>query len=923
MIISVNRIKKVLYYFKQGRINVFINAVKLTFFNNGFNLKKRNEKSKKDSDKTPLIFPIFKKITNSNSNNNNNNNNDLNPNYNLDTNPNTNTNTNFNPDPNLNYSPVTVSIIIPVYNQCDYTYMCLKSILENTKDNNIPYEIIIADDNSSDETVNIEKYAKNVKIIRNKNNLGFLKNCNNAAKYASGKYILFLNNDTEVQRNWLSNLLQLMESDKSIGLAGPKFIYPNGVLLEAGGIIWNDAESWHFGEYDNPNRAEYNYIKEADYISGACIMIKKELFENIGGFDEIYAPAYYEDSDLAFEVRKRGYKVVYQPESVVVHYENVSYKKSKKITDSDNFKKDAVKIAKKENCTINNNGNKDNKGNKEKFKQKWSRILETEHYGHMKNIVNARDRGNIYVYGDSYKNENSEDNKFANNKRINRILIDCSETYDGTLNTGIQRVVRNITERSDRMSKKLNVPVIPIVLGAKGYISLKTFLYSKNNKNNKNTENIVYHDINNPDNINNANNNINTKTYNKNRHKVKIKINLKEKIKIILIERLHINQNQNIYKILKAIWRLLKRLKYFSIGLMQIFNSYINSNNGHINGDIIFPEENDLLLLIDGFWSYSYNNYFNSFCKKIKKKKGIIIAVLYDIIALTNPEFFEKDLTSRFKKKMNKFDNLIDIVLTISKSEMEIIKEYFNNSLNNNTFHIKKKPTSFFYLGYDFKNKTCTALNNIQFTGDSIRENLFQLIDSVKQLNKIHKTDLTSLISRIYLTVGTIEPRKGYDYVFEAFEYLWKNGFGGVLVIVGKIGWNVDTLIKKFNNSAYLNKKLFIFNNLNDDELNFLYSSADAVICASLREGFGLPLVEAIHYGVPVLASDISVFREVGADYPVYFTPDEKGLIKAINEFEHKNNIKPNMKNIKNNCNNWDCSVDMLADRIAELIFNL
>ncbi len=535
-------------------------------------------------------------------------------------------------------------------------------------------------------------------------------------------------------------------------------------------------------------------------------------------------------------------------------------------------------------------------------------------------------------------------------KKINRILIDCSETYNDDLNTGIQRVVRNITERSCRISEKLNIPVIPIVLGAKGYISLNTFLYSKNNKNNKNTENIVYHDINKPDNINNANNNINTKTYNKNRHKVKIKINIKEKVKIILRERLNINQNQNIYKILKAIWRLLKRLKYFSIGLIQIFNSYINNNNGHINGDIIFPEENDLLLLIDSFWDYYYNNYyFKFFCKNIKKKNSVIIMVVYDIIPLTNPEFVEKYFTLRFRKALNKFIKLSDGILTISKSEMRIIKEYFNNSLNNNnnlhnnTFHIKKKPVSFFYLGYDFKNKIGCIQNTVQYSNNSksyntganvaannintncdtnnIRKNLFQLIDSVKQLNKIHKTDLTAT-SLIYLMVGTIEPRKGYNYAFEAFEDLWKNGFGGVLVIVGKIGWNIDMLIKKFNNSIYLNKKFYVFNDLNDDELNFLYKNADAVICASLREGFGLPLVEAVHYGIPVLASDIAVFREVGGEYPFYFTPDAEHLIKAVKEFESKY-AAINIKNIRTDCNTWDNSADMLADRIKELIFNL
>ena len=329
MIISANRIKKILYYLKKGRINVFINALRLTFFNNNLNNNKLKFHSKKFNNE-PLCFPLFKKT-------------------------------------DVSERPF-VSIIIPVYNQWNYTYICLKSVLENTK--NISYEIIIADDNSSDETVNAKKYVKNIKITRNKNNLGFLKNCNNAAKYATGNYILFLNNDTEVQKNWLKNLLRIMETDESVGMVGPKFIYPNGVLIEAGGIIWKDGESWQYGRFDNPKRPEYNYIREVDYISGACILLKKELFNNIDGFDERYAPAYYEDTDLAFEVRKMGYKVIYQPESVITHYENITYKKS----DSKNKYKSK------------------NTNNIEMFKQKWKYVLENEHYEHMSNISNAKER---------------------------------------------------------------------------------------------------------------------------------------------------------------------------------------------------------------------------------------------------------------------------------------------------------------------------------------------------------------------------------------------------------------------------------------------------------------------------------------------------------------------------------------------------
>ena len=215
-----------------------------------------------------------------------------------------------------------VSIIIPVYNQIHYTYACLVSLLENTQ--GYDYEIIIADDVSTDATKEIDNFVSGLVIARNVTNQGFLKNCNNAAKKARGEYIFFLNNDTTVQKDWLPPLIRLLESDKSIGMVGSKLIYPDGRLQEAGGIIWSDGSGWNYGRCDDPNKPEYNYVRDVDYISGAAIMLSRKLWEEIGGFDERYAPAYCEDSDLAFEVRKRGLRVVYQPLSVVVHFEGVS-----------------------------------------------------------------------------------------------------------------------------------------------------------------------------------------------------------------------------------------------------------------------------------------------------------------------------------------------------------------------------------------------------------------------------------------------------------------------------------------------------------------------------------------------------------------------------------------------------------------------
>lgn len=265
------------------------------------------------------------------------------------------------------FDKIAVSIIVPAYNQWEFTYNCINQIIDNTSD--VSYEVILADDVSSDETKDAEQYVANLRVSRNTENLGFVRNCNEAAKICRGQYILFLNNDTSVQSGWLMPLVELLEQDASIGMVGSKLVYGNGKLQEAGGIFWNDASAWNYGHCDKIGKPEYNYVKEVDYISGASIMIRKSLWEQIGGFDERYVPAYCEDSDLAFEVRKAGYKVVYQPKSVVVHFEGISNGK------------DLKKGVKKYQVV-----------NAQKFYDKWKTVLEQEHFPNGEDVFWARDR---------------------------------------------------------------------------------------------------------------------------------------------------------------------------------------------------------------------------------------------------------------------------------------------------------------------------------------------------------------------------------------------------------------------------------------------------------------------------------------------------------------------------------------------------
>ena len=219
-----------------------------------------------------------------------------------------------------------VSIIIPVHNNFNYTYNCISSILDSEK--SISFEIIISNDNSNDDTIFLKtkyfKNNKNIYIYNNHKAYNFLLNCKRAAKRARGKYLLFLNNDTKVHKEWLTYLLKLIENDEKVGMVGSKLIYPDGLLQEAGGIVWSNGECLNYGRGSNSDYPEYNYVKEVDYISGTSIIIRRSLWEKIGGFDKRFIPAYYEDTDLAFELRKLGYKVMYQPLSVVEHYEGIS-----------------------------------------------------------------------------------------------------------------------------------------------------------------------------------------------------------------------------------------------------------------------------------------------------------------------------------------------------------------------------------------------------------------------------------------------------------------------------------------------------------------------------------------------------------------------------------------------------------------------
>jgi O-antigen biosynthesis protein len=249
---------------------------------------------------------------------------------------------------------VRTSIIVPVFNKVELTFQCLRSLLREVSfEEN---EVVVIDNASTDETRELlSHFGALVRVVRNEESRGFVDACNQGAAVARGRYLLFLNNDAIVHPGWLDALVEMLERDARAGAAGSLFLDPDGRIQEAGGIIWSDGETFPYGRGRSPEDRRFAFAREVDYCSGASLIIRKELFEQLGGFDRRYAPACYEDADLCMGVRSLGRKVVYQPASRITRFEDATATGT-----CMGFERYQVV-------------------NRDRFKEKWRAALEREH----------------------------------------------------------------------------------------------------------------------------------------------------------------------------------------------------------------------------------------------------------------------------------------------------------------------------------------------------------------------------------------------------------------------------------------------------------------------------------------------------------------------------------------------------------------
>ena len=217
----------------------------------------------------------------------------------------------------------TASVVIPVFNRVNYTYRCLKALSRPATD--LRFEVIIVDNGSSDGTADLlASLSGDVRVITNARNLGFARASNQGAQAARGRYLVFLNNDTEPQPGWLEAMVQAREQDPEVRIVGCKLLYPDGGGIQHAGVVFNNrGEPHHIFRKLPADHPAVNQVEYFQAVTAACMLIDRAAFMQLGMFDEGYLNG-YEDVDLCLRAGQKGWKVLYTPQAVVLHYESLS-----------------------------------------------------------------------------------------------------------------------------------------------------------------------------------------------------------------------------------------------------------------------------------------------------------------------------------------------------------------------------------------------------------------------------------------------------------------------------------------------------------------------------------------------------------------------------------------------------------------------
>lgn len=281
-------------------------------------------------------------------------------------------------------------------------------------------------------------------------------------------------------------------------------------------------------------------------------------------------------------------------------------------------------------------------------------------------------------------------------------------------------------------------------------------------------------------------------------------------------------------KMMRTGFAVIKNIRLFQFSLSE-------KNN------LIKFKSEDILLLADVFWTYDVPA---ALCRP--KSVGVkVVSIIYDLIPIFYPEYVEDINRKKFSESLPRLTPVVDQFVCISKVVADDLSRFCKQN------KLQSKKISSFCLGADFSKKKDNLTHD----------------DVSAEMNRALSEDVKS-----WLMIGTIEPRKNHNFVLDAFEAIWSGGGEDRLVLIGRVGWMCDETIRRIELHPELNKKLFYFGGVSDQDLSFAYSKAKGLIFASFAEGFGLPIVEALSFKICVLCSDIPIFKEVAGEKASYFS---------------------------------------------------
>ena len=399
---------------------------------------------------------------------------------------------------------------------------------------------------------------------------------------------------------------------------------------------------------------------------------------------------------------------------------------------------------------------------------------------------------------------------------LKRVYIDCTNTFDSGLQTGIQRVVRNYVSCGTRLAPVVAVDCIPIIFRSRTIVGIRGL------------DDLAHR-----------------------QHRYALRVYLNRAYLASVRWLASVVPSASVRRILLAHPSELglARLLYSPISAWGWLRSRWRVARSANAGVGVSISGGDILFLADAAWPTDMHGCFD----RVKESNGKVVFLIYDLIPLTHPSFYYPAFVARFREWFLGVINVADFLICISRFTQESLIAYLSVTGS------KIPPSAVVYLGCDF-----VSLGKDKIGHAGLRLALAQSSNS-------------------FLCVGTLEPRKNLQLVIDAFESIWSDGSTASLILIGRVGWLVDELLERIAQHPERNRRLFWFNDVNDADLNGAYAQARCLIFPSLVEGFGLPIVEALSRGLPVIASDIPVFREIGEGNVRYFPPENaQGLATAI-----------------------------------------